>query len=158
MRVSIFGLHLKTFICISIKNHNWKFKSVSTEQHTLPLMYLQLTQPKQKFDHLLITNCTQPFLLSSYVLCSYDFLKTLYAFLRIGYLYVYPQCHLARETKAIVGTWAVIRVTGVGLVTLASKASLVNISKPDCALNMSVNLCDCVLIEISSLSRHKNVM
>ena len=88
----------------------------------------------------------------------YDFLKTVYAFLRIGYLYVYPQCHLARETKAIVGTWAVIRVTGVGLLTLASKASLVNISKPDCALNMSVNLCDYVLIEISSLSRHKNVM
>ena len=104
VRLSIFGLHLKTFICISIKNHNWKFKSVSTEQHTLPVMYLQLTQPKQKFDHLLITNCTQAFLLSSYVLCSYDFLKTLYAFLRIGYLYVYPQCHLARETKAIVGS------------------------------------------------------
>ena len=51
-----------------------------------------------------------------------------------------------------------IRVTGVGLLTLASKASLVNISKPDCVLNMSVNLCDCVLIGISSMSLHKNVM
>ena len=40
----------------------------------------------------------------------------------------------------------------------ASKAFLVNISKSDCALNMSVNLCDCVLIGISSMSLHKNVM